>query len=451
MSKCHYLKLPNCEKVPIFSNNRCLPLEKPKFCDQFTKLWRLLFNVGLANGPTFSGIVDSFPIPENPSSKLVGVPFITDPSSTVRLFSFTNTNLLGPIVTDGYNLQTYNDSVFYEIKWNIRDNLEDFIIGFYRSDGFAEDTTNTFSLICGSRGASIFNRRSGKMVSPGISNLFVATNKDTIIDLEVTVIIPDKIVYPDLIEPYNKYMVVKDCCDNEFNMLVYTISFTDDTGANIIKQPSKYFIEATKVIQDFLIATGLSVTLMNSSEEKRISLACNNCVGTIGCGFRDIITREYYNPYFGHGNVSMNTNLVCNPQYWTVGVYQGIKLNTPDNKLPRITYEIFTFEEGVVDYEYTTTVVLQYKSGELWFTHDSVNNQGDPNGEAKTFRKWTSTGSTLLLNGSFLLGKTAEAFGITIYYGTSYFPPDAQQILTPLVKNTVFAIVSIVYEDKVIS
>lgn len=456
MSKYHYLTLPNQEKIPLFKQQKN---KKPQFCEQFIILWSLLYNIGKADINPFTGIVSVFPLPIRKTSKLIGKSIIQS-SSRVKIYSFNNENLDGPIITSGYNLETYNDSLYYKISWKIgtesitqtKNNLKDFKIGFYRSDGYSNDNTNTFSLICGSRGASLFNKTSGSFISPGITNIFVAANKDIIIELEVEVIVPKQLFYPDLTRCYTKFIVV-DYNNNKYKIPVYRIYPLNK--AEVIKKPTKYFHKAAKVIQNYLIVTGLSVNLINYSkfQNSSIKAICSNCTNS-PCDNTILGTREYYTNAFTV-NIAMDSGNTCDPKYWIAGVYQGIELAPPDGKVSRITYEITSDTGSPKDQDFVVmaTVKVQYLSGLILYTHNVINNDGSiSDREAKLVVEIGRTQGAVSLKDSVRISETAKAFTISIYYYVYIINASAAATkLIPLKDNTKFRNVLITYEDKIVA
>ena len=447
MSCCTYLELSDCRRIPMFregkSKNQQI-LAKPIFCKQFIQLWELLYDVGVGDLPTYTGIIYSFPLPDKPISRLIGFPTIVDSSSIFRVYSFINDDVSGPIINHGYSLQSYNDEVFYEIKWKIEEDLDNFVIGFYRSDGFVNEITNTFSLICGSHGASIFRTSCGKMISPGISNLFVAANKNTKIKLKIKVIIPDKLLYPriTMYNPYTKYITIQDSNCMSIQLPVYKMFAFGETS--IVKEPSKYFVEATTIIKNYLRRTGLPIRLLPDGKlPKSLYSFLNNHNSSI------IDTIEFNPiPKNGVGSITTKPLTICDSDYFVDGLPRGIKLSTPINKVAKITFRISTNSTNLECYDLEYRV--QYKSGTCFYTHNKLNENGLIESTAESLVN-IKPGLERPIIGIYKLPQTAVAFAITIYFNVTANVDliTKENTINTLVKNTVFDYIKIEYVDLI--
>lgn len=447
MSKRYYLTLPN-NKIPLGIEQRG---KKPRFCKQFTKLWELLYNIGESNLSLYSGVETSFPTPVKLTSKLIGKQGLVDPTSIVRIYSFINEDLTGPVTNNGYQLDLYNDAVSYEITWKVKDTIQGFLIGFYRSEGFVDSNTNSFSLICGSRGASLFGKTSGSFISPGVNNLFVASNKNTTIELQIKAIIPDRIVYPEISydEPYTKYITIRDCQHNKFKIPVYTIFVPTKDSITAIKQPNKYFVQAAKIIKNYLTATGLSLTLLpDELEVSNIRQISNNCVNN-GCGPDIISLRGFFQGVLGCARTI--TNKISNPCYYFDDDNFGIELEAKRGAIPTISYIIENNYRSPYEYRWVTKIefVETGSSGITFTTYDTVNEQGFPDfGKAEQTKIGYPFGERDM-KGQFSINEYARGFLITVYYNITSNTSDQEKIstVTELVYGTVFRNITVTYKD----
>ena len=466
MESYHYLSLPNCTRVPLYKERKG---RKPKFYPQFIKLWELLCNVGEGGLPVFSGVVTQFPVPNNLISTLVGKPDVTDPTSIVRVYTFKNIYTDGPVKNSGYQLDLYSNEVDYKISWRANRKHKNFLVGFYRSNSEIGSETNSLVLICGNRGASLFSESSGSFKCRNIDNLCVATNKNVDLELEVEVIIPDELVYPIITreQPYTKLITVRDRNGETFRLPAYEIFVTGPRDSPItVKRPSKYFTDAAKAITDYLASTGLSITLLPDSEPisngivKRNNIlsrrvlnnsiqpnqTCYNCETICGEG---VILQAQYWPT---SSVSTITDNICEDQraqYYNRRPY-GMKLNTPQGKVPRIKYRINTNTSNIDSYK--ATIGLMYlDGGSMPKYHDKLNNRGNSDGSTKTEIQVISPDQGIFER-EFRISQTADSFYITVYYyiTTGSSPQSKNEAYTKLLNNTTFEEISITYEDKVL-
>lgn len=454
MAHYHYLTLCNHERIPFFKEEQG---KKPKFCSQFSKLWKLLYSAGEGSFPISSGVVTSFDIPNKLVSKLVGRQELIDPTSIARIYTFTNEDLYGPVTNSGYELNLYNDELSYEIKWQVKENVEGFIIGFYRSDGYPKDNTNTFSLVCGNKGASIFGKTCGSFICPGITNLYVASNKNVIINMEVRAIIPDKVIYPTITEnkPYQKFITIQDREHNYFRLLAYEIRVIPNTN-NVIKKPGKHFISATKAIQKYLLDTGLSVSLVSNNKattRQPVSLeTCPTCVGNSICNSSIIGTVRQSTLRLG-GRVITDATKTCTKVYCIEKVCRGIRLNPPSGKVSNISFIIKTNTKNIPTYN--VSVSIQYipdSRDRIPITHNKLNKQGRLDGYAMLNRD-VSPSEEAIFKGEFRISETAQDFIISVeYHVTANVSEDEiDDAITKLTDNTTFDSIIILYQDKVMS
>jgi len=263
-NKCKHLQLSNGDKIIIYEedNNGAIV-----FLPQFRQLWSLLAFVGRML-PFSPGIVTDFPLPPSSTSNLFGIPFLTDPQSVVRVLSFTNDNPTGPIINDGFILETFSSPINMKISWMALNPTKNFKIGFYLSDTFFYNQTNRLELICGNKGPSIFPCRRGTFISPYVGFLYVAVNEDTSVNVTVRVSIPNQIFSPVVTpeQSYTEFITVRKNC-KKFNVPVFTIRFAEDIdGPFFLKTVSKFFQSAERVIRRFLDATSLTITLFTDEE-----------------------------------------------------------------------------------------------------------------------------------------------------------------------------------------
>jgi hypothetical protein len=238
---------------------------KPLFSKQYLRLWTLLTYVGPYAPRGEGAIVSSFLLPKNSLSKLRGIGQITDPSSSIRLILFANETLDGPINPINPNTQfyltTYNTAVNYEVSWKISKNnhCNKTKIAFYSSANFEFKIDNKLELISGNKGVCIFTKNTGSFVCEMIKNFYVAVDKNVLVDLEVKIVIPKKVVYPPPV--YTKYIKIFDKNCKKRIIPVYTLQpKSEDFG---IKKPTKYFKSEAKLIRRYLDETALSLTLFN--------------------------------------------------------------------------------------------------------------------------------------------------------------------------------------------
>lgn len=423
-----YITLPNGKSVKLFTiNSEGVPI----FSSQFLRLWALLFDVGKTGAPSFVGLITTFTLPSKSTSTLRGTPYLTDPRSIVRVYSFNNPNLEGPIRNEGFALETSSEDLDLQISWNIENlgNDQNVKIGFYRSNGFVYNTTNTLSLICGDRGPALFNRSQGSFRCSQIGLLYVASDRDVIINLEVTVVVPRKRISPLVTpeKPYVKYMKVYDKCNSctKWSLPVYKIRAIQQENAAVIhdKQATSIFKTASQVINKYLRETALSITLFDDEPNQQLGVLrlMPKQIKT----YENVATREYNAGTLSrYVNVSMNTNDIPDRDDEFANMYQGIKLTPPENSppgtVPKITFNIeVNFPGGL---EISASVWVQYLTSGRWPTHSRLNEKGEVVGDAifpEDGTKYVLSPYNLhVITHSFILKEDARDFGITIYYNT---------------------------------
>lgn len=296
-----------CEPTSCRDRNskrkRCDGIKIVRFKDEFNPLWYMLSDWGRsAVVISNESVVTQFPLPQVSQSILNGIPYITDPSSEVIVYSFTNENPNGPIMTEeGFQLKTYSDAINFKIEWIVEGEVDEcFKIGFYTSDDFDFLATNNLYLISGDRGASLFAKPSGSFICETIMNFYVATNRNVPVKIIVTAVIPKARFYPDYItKPYTQYLFFKDECGRKYEIPVYTLTVVEDIYVS--KEPTKYVMNVANIISKFLNDTSLSITLF----EPPLS---NNrpFVRDVIRTYKDVPT--VISPYRVGGTLSLNTD-----------------------------------------------------------------------------------------------------------------------------------------------
>lgn len=442
---CHYetMKFSCCPHLSVHKKNGIIKFQRP-----FQRLWKLLEYTGpLSN--LGGGVATDFPSPAVPTSNLLGKSFLSDPSSEVRVVDFENLTVGGPILTSGFALETYNDTIDYLISWSLSD-LETLDrcshsivkIGFYTSDSFEFNVENQLRLICGRKGASIFaatpkNHYTGSFRCRGVARIYVAVDRPVEVRLKVTRIIPPYIIFPEVNvnhPVYTKYLAYpsKSTCKSNYQSIpVYTIRSLDLTFRNLILKPTRCFRRAAKIIDHFLEATSLSITLFQPVES-RLNLQA------------PIIYRapqlESYEIVLAGALGTSRAQVIVTNQLGIKGTYdalkvgtvqttkQGIKTDVPAGYYPRISYQISTYVLGDSMYSDPIFVSVQLHDYDR-FWGDLV--QFQPAGKAiisypnqPLFR--SDVPNPKIFEGSFLLGPNVPDFNITVYYT----PEDDETFLT---------------------
>ena len=409
-------------KVPDLRNYYC-----NKYLDkkQYQQLWSLLSYTGPLDNRGGGPITD-IPVPDNPSSNLIGLSFITDPTSVVKVVLFDNPGPGEPIISGGFFLETFNNLSGYEISWTLNDKNASkkrkhskVKIGFYTSDSFEFDTTNKLVLICGNKGPSIFDSTTesgnrGSFKCDFINRIYVAVDKEVEVNLKVTAIIPSVLSFPDITREnyyYIEYFKIFDGCNLE-KIPIYKIRAIDASTFDLLKTASKKFRTVASVIQNFLEDTSLSITLF--SNPNQLADIPFQIYGP------DQIIPYTFGSFNIYRNLSMNTTLIASygtyrwrdrpliPDFFN----QGIKTITNHVK---ITYIITLSIEGSSSAEHedvTATTKLLQLNGGLWYTYDTDDNK---KAESSVGGIIVNSSIPTVLTGSFTL-TTAGAFNITVYF-----------------------------------
>ncbi len=397
--KKYYIRLSDSKRVLIyhFDSNGT-----PIFTEQ--SLWSLLSFIGkytLRPG----GVVRQFPLPSVSSSKIVGTPYLMDPTSVVRALSFTNENPDGPITAVDVNtpfiLNTYNESVDFKVSWRIRSCNQDVRIGFYSSAVFEFGVTNNLYLITGDKGPALFTKNSGSFTCSQIQNMYCAVDQDVMVDIIVQVVIPEKRIYPDP-KPgvyYTQYL------DN--GLPVYTLrTISDQEG---LKKPTKYFECAAEVIRRYLNETSLSITLFDNKPIITKNLLIKVPPTTV---FRGIGNN------YGANLSSFNTdNQGSYKTDWYFFVNQGLELPPFNQTVRKISYNI-SLTSNIFPYSINAQVTMQWMSnGSIWHKHIKLNSAGQEDGEA--IINYDGIPSPYIISGSMLLSNAYSDVNITVYYTSS--------------------------------
>jgi hypothetical protein len=319
-----YITSPICgEKILVYNIGED---GKPIFTKQFLKLWQLLTYTGPYAQREDGGIVETFPLPENSLSKLIGIGQSVDPTSTVRLILFSNQTQNGPILDINPNipflLTTYDASVNYKISWRIKPNREKICnktkIGFYSSANFEFEIDNHLELISGNKGVCIFTENSGSFICEMIKNIYVAVDQDVLVDVDVKVVIPNERLYPP--RSFTRYIKIYDDDCNKHEIPVYTLSpVSQEVG---LKEASEGFRYIARLIREYLEKTSLSIILFNN-------------MGTISNRLAPIEFTNLDN-IFGFNISSIGTSSY--PDFATDRYYfiqQGLKLTPVTGKFPK--------------------------------------------------------------------------------------------------------------------
>ena len=409
----------------------CLPIchrmkdSCPKKSKEINKLWSLLSYTGpLVNKD--GGISTDIPAPQKFISNLVGESFISDPSSVVRVVSFTNPGIGEPITTGGFVLETYSGIANYKISWSFNDKTDlskckhqNIRIGFYTSDTFEFDITNNLFLICGNKGPSIFNsnlksRYRGSFKCKEINRIYVAVDKEIEVHLKVEAIIPPYIKYPTISpnhKVYTKYITISDKhCNEKKKLAVYTITATDKFFLNLIKRETKCFRKATVIIQNFLNETSLSITLFSPTATDLIVLPDIYRFPELGSYSNVEVTARYS---------SIITNLFGEKSTYQCSTFgssneivnQGFKTS---NIRCRVNYTITSTLRLLIgnNIPITAIVACQQLKGNVWTNYTTIQSMM----AIKEFTDLTAStqGSTRTVTGSFDL--EILEFGISIYF-----------------------------------
>ena len=444
--KRNYITLPNGKEIELFTiDSNGVPI----FAPEFIRLWSLLNDVGKASPPTFVGKITDFSLPRESKSSLVGTPYLTDPSSIVRVYSFKNLTLNGgisngPISNEGFALDISNEDLYYKISWNIRNNnnKNNVKIGFYRSNGFTYNTTNNLALICGDKGPALFTRSEGSFTFEGISQLYVATDAEVTVDLEVSVVIPKKRISPLVTkcDPYIGYITV---CDGstKWELPVYKIkSIRQGYFRMEDKRATSMFKDAVKVIHNYLRRTALSLLLFDDEPGEEVPSRLEQRIGSRLMQsqiktYTNVGTRVYAPSIADYVTVGMNTNDIGPDKIDEFArVHQGIKLERPENvsndTVPRISFRILTGKTPNNLGKVFVGIIVSYYINWRWPTHYRLDNQGNVVGDAI----YPEDSEAMFINigdgleHSFILKNDATDFSITVYYNEVITSEAAQHL-----------------------
>lgn len=439
-NKINYITLPDGTMIKLFSiDNEGVPI----FNHKFLCLWALLDDLGKANPPSFVGTITDFILPTDSKSVLVGTPYLTDPTSLVRVYSFKNNKFSGPVTNDGFSLDMFSEDLFYKISWSIRENSNNVKIGFYKSNGFTYNTVNTLALICGDKGPALFSESTGSFTFEGISQLYVASDADVTIDMEVSVVIPKERISPLVTEdkPYVEYITVCNKC-RKWRLPVYKIKSVKEANRRMEdKQATSMFKQAAKVITEYLMRTALSIELFDDDKEAKLQLMQNEIKR-----YTTVDTRVYSTSITSFMTVGMNTNNIGPDKTDEFArVHQGIKLERPENisnnTVPRISFKITTGQISSNLGSVFASVVVSYYTSWRWPTHSRLDNQGNVVGGAV----YPENGSLLTVNigdtieHSFILKGDATDFSVTVYYDEL----SSNEMRQYLADNTKFQLITV--------
>ena len=451
-----YLTLDDKTKIKVFEqfSDNLFRLTSP-----FNSLWYDLFSLGQFNN-RIGFTTDKIPFPKNNISKLRGTSFLSNPSSSsgvrIVLFKLLNTtDNNGPIVgfTDspnsmnGFALQTYATPLHYKISWLSRSkdiNLNKKMkIGFYTSDDFRYGRKNNLYLICGNRGASLFDTKVGQKGTfscQGVLTIYVAINSD-VTDQEVEILLkieaikPEVWSFPEIAvgKPYTKYLTIEHH-DKFYKLPVYTM--TANSNDTYIKAPSFLFKQTAALINAYLSQTSLSIllweTIPTNNNNFTNSTNFNNLLSFTNSLKSIIPNKKYPVPstsprigvdytYWSMNTISFGNTLRVDAFF---GTFYGFQLTVPRGRLPVIHYTIDVNNKS--NRRIPTEVNCQWMDYfSAWDYHERVNPQtGQVVGLCRDFTGLVEPNQSKPLTGSFVLKNDAIDFCVSLYSRTNLQEPE---------------------------
>lgn len=244
------------------------------FTSPYLGVWQPLAGVGPIRY-FLPAIITEFDLPTESFTNLTGQSFLTDPTSPVMIFTFIRENLNGPILNDGFLLNTFNNLLDHRINWEIvNPNMDHILIGFYSSSNFAFNEQNNLFLITGDKGPSIFdankcNEFRGSFICQNVVRIYVATNADIQIKLNIQIIVPEIKVSPVItLEKSSIDYYRPNTCppSNQLIPITETKLLTEDPLAitNGSIDPFECFVDAATYVSEYLDKTALSILLFDN-------------------------------------------------------------------------------------------------------------------------------------------------------------------------------------------
>jgi hypothetical protein len=272
-----YLTLPDGCRVKVYEQPEYGQLMLTK---QFRKLWEYFADYGESlNRGGF--VLTNIPSPASLVSNLVGVSFLSDNNSAVRVILFELLDSNGPIISDGFELNVFSQALKYRVSWSISGPKvnKNINIAFYTTSDANYLQTAKLFLICGSKGASFFHGETyGSFSFSGQQRIYVAVDQEVIVTLRIetyrraSLVVPNITYIDPLVQcitvtsPCNSYDPCNPCnsCDGQFTLPAFTIVSTVE-NKYLIKEPTDQFASIAALITAYLDLTALSITLWEES------------------------------------------------------------------------------------------------------------------------------------------------------------------------------------------
>ena len=413
-------------------------IKKFIFKKRYAPLWQILSGVGKSEYIQYGATMD---FPEQPSatSKLLGTPFLTDPSSPapVKILAFDLKNIDGPItnIQNKFIINTYNDAVKYKISYKINiphrhnSNIK---IGFYTSNTFRLNQENKLTLITGSKGPSLFNANkcnnfSGSFICQFISYIYVAVDANVDVQLKIRTIIPEIVIIPNItfdrphisyIEPLlsleTKEGWLPEKCSTfprvELNCKKIPVAITKvKPGLILSTKPTHDFKKISKFINKYLNDTALTIilfepTVSTQSIYPKIYSFGNNTPNGIGFRSFNPFSDPPLNPF-----LFIDTRNIPERTYYDFGSYTGLKLIPPASPTPGNLFYRISFESSVnvIDFPQEYGIIAGIRKiqsgkwgGELFRTADEF---GRPIGVSQIDFGMHLPFNVIPISGSFLI------------------------------------------------
>jgi len=363
------------------------PLERLPECG---KMWSLLTTLGLFTLPPACGKFTEFLLPPIRTSQLVGIPYEVPPvigNRDLRILSFVNQNLLGPITSSGVILNVFNDFINYEVAWEILEpeRTDDLLIGFYTSGNPFTIEDNQLDLIISKCGPAIFeatqsNSYSGNFSFEGVSQMYVVINTNATVYFTIKAVSPEARLVPCLRmdSPYSYYL--RSCNGKD---VVAQDELIIKTDRLCLRKPDRDYRRVSDEMNAFMESFRLSLTLLSDNPASSITLQQFP---------PDIFTNiPFYPSYFGAESNSITTGFVGKRCFWwgigpedsglAGGSYLGLKFQQETgipSFLPTLFYDItvripFSGDDINATLTYNLTLLFRYTTSLLWRVYKQSN------------------------------------------------------------------------------